>query len=189
MNDEKLLFLFQKMHNLLKSTGKLQFLTHQVAEQIEDSVFFNKNNTISVFFGDKYLSLQDILFNSDNYSKNVFVFPRLINGKLRYFHIESPNSLVIQDNRTIIPSDDCFIIDKNMVDIILVPGEAFDNNHNRLDSDPILYDKAISESKNATAIGVCLDCQVYRKQLNTNAAKVNGLLTEEGLYYVINIEE
>jgi 5-formyltetrahydrofolate cyclo-ligase len=188
MSDEKLLYLFNKARNLLKSNGKYQLFNHQVVDNIENAVFFNKNNTISVFFGDKYLSLQDILFNSENYDKNIFVYPRLINGKVKYFHIESPNSLVVQDNNIVIPSEDCFMVDNNMVDIILVPGDAFDNYHSRLDSDPHLYDKAILEA-NATAIGVCLDSQVYRGKLPVSGAKVNGLLTEEGLYYIVNIEE
>jgi len=190
MDKDRLLYLFGKMRKLLKTKGKFQEKAEQIVQSIENSFFFDQNKVISVFFGDKYPPLFSLLTKNSNYVKNTFVFPKINEENIVFYHIESPNSLILNENNELIPSSDCFAIDNNLVDVILVPGEAFDNSYRRLDFDTHLYDRILTET-DAVSVGVCLDCQIYRKLLphDSSFAEVDGLLTEEGFYHIIEIEE
>ncbi|MEA3317021.1 MAG: 5-formyltetrahydrofolate cyclo-ligase [Bacteroidota bacterium] len=53
-------------------------------------------------------------------------------------------------------------LDYNKIDIILVPGVAFDKNFNRLGRGKAYYDKLLKMTK-ATKLGVCFDFQIVNE--------------------------
>jgi 5-formyltetrahydrofolate cyclo-ligase len=187
MTEERLLYLFTKMRNMLIEKGKYEKMFSRVVDSVENSYFFNNNKVISVFSDSKYIPLDKILLNSENYLRNTFVFPKISDGKLLFYHIDSPKSLILNENCELIPSEDCFAVDISSIDTILIPGEAFDFQYNRLSSEPELFNRVINAAEDAVKIGVCLECQVYKKPLPVLNPKVEALLTESGLFHHIEI--
>lgn len=185
MTEEKLLFLFSKMRKLLINNGKYEKMTAKVINAIKKSYFFNNNKVISIFSENNCIPLDEILLDNNNYARNTFVYPAISNDNVVYYHIESPKSLILNDNGELIP-DNCFTIDINDIDTILIPGEAFDMKYNRLSCNPLIFNKVMNSAQHKVRIGVCFDCQVYRRSL-PESNKVDGLLTEEGIYNYIDL--
>lgn len=162
-------------------------MANKVMNAMVKSPIFHRNKVISVYFGTEYVPLNDILLDNFNYLKNTFVYPSLNSNEIKYYHIYSPDALELKDN-ILVPKDGLFSIDANEIDIILVPGKAFDFSQRRLDDELYFYDNIIENTK-ALTVGVCLDCQIYRKDLANSNPRVEALLTEEGLSHYIDMEE
>ncbi len=184
----KLLYLFLKMRKKLIDSDKFKSLSNKINEQVKKSYFFDNSKVICVYNGRNSVPLNSILLDSKNYFKNIFVFPQLIGNKLSFFHISGPDDIVINELGTKKVRQSCFKVDINEIDVILVPGVAFDYTHNWLnEGDNVgLYDVILSKT-DATKLGVCFNCQVYGKNLPESKNKLDGLLTEEGVLYYFNI--
>ena len=57
------------------------------------------------------------------------------------------------------PTDDGTVIPDDDIDMIVVPGIAFDRNRNRLGRGKGYYDRLLSDLK-ASAVGLCFDFQL-----------------------------
>jgi len=191
MNEKRLVELFSHMRNSLDYSGKFKELSNLVAEQIEKSYFFNKSNTICIYNHHNSIVLNNILYNSSNYLNNCFVFPKLSDdNSVKLYHISSPNSLIINNFGAVGVAADFFTIDIAEIDVILVSGMAFDYDLNVLNvgNNNALY-KSLLNNCTSTKIGVCANCQVYKGRLPKSEYNVDGLLTEEGCCFPIDIQE
>jgi len=184
MNKTKLTELFFKMRKQLNNNGSFQILSDKVADQLENSYFFNNSKVICVYNHYNSVVLNKVLLESSNYFKNLFVFPKLEDdGTISFYHISNHNSLITDNFGIIDVGPDCFKIDIAEIDVILVSGilvsgMAFDYDLRVLNigDNDILY-KALLKQSDAIRFGVCLDCQIYRKSLPESEYIVDGLLT------------
>jgi len=85
----------------------------------------------------------------------------VVNGAELDFKIyKGRDSLILGEQFNIAePSGEIFT-DLNAIDLIIVPGIAFDKNNNRMGRGRGYYDKFLSQNK-ATKIGVCFNCQLF----------------------------
>jgi len=188
INDEKLNYRFSKLRNVLVSNKKFGKLSSKVISELENSYIFNKGKTICVYSCANHVSLSPILLNISSYLKNTFVFPKLIDKNLSYNFVSNPNDLIIKGSEVVGSDLSCFKVDNDSIDVILVPGIAFDYDNNWMNNEEELLYTAIMKS-NAIKIGICLDCQIYRKQLPNKMNKVDALLTENGVFNSFDIWE
>jgi len=141
-----------------------------------------------VFKSDDTVDISSVLLNNSHYLKNSFIFPSLIDGKIKLYHINSPEDLITDGLTVLGANPHCFSVDISDIDVILVPGLAFDSKNNWLIEDKKrLYAKLLSQSK-ALKLGVCIEHQIYNKTLPDREHKVDGVLTEEGIYHYIDME-
>lgn len=80
-------------------------------------------------------------------------------------------------------------VDAREIDLVIVPGVAFDSQGARLGRGGGFYDRFLStlvmrvERGGAHAIGVCFDCQrVARLVVETHDACVDAVVTEKGVF-------
>jgi 5-formyltetrahydrofolate cyclo-ligase len=73
--------------------------------------------------------------------------------------------------------------DINDIELIIVPGVAFDRQCNRLGRGRGFYDRLLADSR-ATTIGVAYDCQfVDEIDVDTHDIPVDIVITESGMYH------
>ena len=75
--------------------------------------------------------------------------------------------------------------------LVITPGLAFDRNFNRLGRGRSFYDRFFTaldgESRDYTALGLCMDCQLVDKvPVDTWDKKIDMLLTESGFNVIRN---
>lgn len=188
-SEKKLVYLFRKLRNTLIKKGRYKELSESVCSAIINSHIFNNNKTICVFKSDDTIDISSILLDNSHYLKNTFVFPSVVDGKLKLYHINSPQDLISDGLSVLGANPSCFSIDIRDIDVILVPGLAFDSRNNWLIEDrKLLYTKLLPKSS-ALKLGVCVEHQVYNKTLPDREHKVDGVLTEEGIYHYIDVEK
>ena len=189
MNDKNmLLYLFFKMRSVLLKSGKFQSLSDKIAERIKESYFFNQHKTICIYNHYDSVVLNNILQDSSSYFKNTFVFPKLEGKNVSFYHVPYPKCLVFDEFGIKDVISGCFKIDISEIDVILVPGTAFDYDGNRLNTynNERLYNSFLSKT-NALKLGVCFDCQIYRRSLPESKQKIDCFITEEGVYTTVDI--
>jgi 5-formyltetrahydrofolate cyclo-ligase len=82
------------------------------------------------------------------------------------------------------PRDGCPLVDPNDIDMILIPGLAFDRNFNRLGRGAGFYDRMIESlpSPRPTLIGVCFACQIVETvPTEPHDYPMDRVITEVGL--------
>ncbi len=190
INKIRLVELFFKLRTTLINNGKFHLLSDKVISNIETAYFFNNSKSICLYNHCNSPVINKLLNNSANYFKNIFVFPKLNDDKLEFYHISSVNDLVMDKLGAIDVHPECFQIDIAEIDVILVSGMAFDHDFNVLNvgDNEELY-KALLNKSNAIKVGVCFEDQIYRESLPESEYKVDCLMTEDGLYMPIDVQE
>lgn len=188
INEPKLVELFFKLRKKLINSGKFQILSNKIMDNIVNSYFFNTSQTICLYNHYNSVILTKLLDNQDHYFRNILAFPKLNNNNLELNHISCRNDLIIDNLGIIDVVPECFKININEVDIILVSGMAFDHSLNilNIDDNSKLYDLLLSKS-DALKVGVCLESQVYKSGLPDSKYTVDCLITENGLHVPVSL--
>lgn len=123
---------------------------------IEDSDIFMSSNNVMLF-----ASLPDEIPTHSvierwAQEKNVFL-PRVKGEELEIIKYE-PNSLQ-QGSYDIMEPMGVQTFDPSALDLVIVPGVAFDHHGNRLGHGKGFYDRFLGHTR-ATTIAVCFDCQL-----------------------------
>jgi 5-formyltetrahydrofolate cyclo-ligase len=189
INEPKLVELFFKLRKELINSGKFKILSNKVVDNIINSYFFNRSQTICLYNHYNSVILTKLLNNQDYYFKNIFAFPRLnSDDNLDLYHISCRNDLIIDNLGIVDIIPECFKININEIDIILVSGMAFDHKLNvlNIDDNNKLYNLLLSRS-NALKIGICLENQVYQSGLPNSKHTMDCLITENGLHVPVSL--
>ena len=113
-----------------------------------------------------------------------FAYPRVVDGRLDLFRVESlhelaPGAFGIREPEARIEN----AIDPGMLDLILVPGVAFTRSGERLGRGGGFYDRLLASLAAHTGkIGVCFDSQVQHElPAEMHDQRVDFIVTESGL--------
>lgn len=92
-------------------------------------------------------------------SSNKTLFLPKVNGNTLDIHLYNPNELTIGSYNIKEPNDQ-EVISPEFIDLVIVPGIAFDKQFNRLGRGKGYYDRILSQTVNATKIGIGFDFQL-----------------------------
>lgn len=144
--------------SLKKSYGKSALLEHSVAvmQRLEECEAFKQSTCIAL-----YHSLPDEVNTVDfieKWGKSKTILLPVVEGEdLRLFPYRGPESLQIGAYGIMEPKE---VADfAAHLDLIVVPGVAFDRNGNRLGRGKGYYDRLLSHSQVKT-VGICFDFQL-----------------------------
>lgn len=82
--------MLSKLRTRIKTIDKFSDLEKTVVQNLKNAPFFNQMKTICVYNNKDSILLNNILLNRSNYLKNTFVFPKLENNNLSFYHISDP---------------------------------------------------------------------------------------------------
>ena len=152
----------------------LQNIKPQISSQIHPKLIsLIPNNTHTVLSFAKLKSQNEIDLTSLNIllaKKLLLVLPRVNTStqSLDLYRVSDINTLIISDYGIPEPNPDiCIPINPDNIDIVLVPGLAFDYQMNRLGRGKGFYDKLLTQIK-GNKIGVCFREQISNDILPTN---------------------
>ncbi|MDD2411923.1 MAG: 5-formyltetrahydrofolate cyclo-ligase [Bacteroidales bacterium] len=131
--------------------------SHFVVNEIEKHPDFLKSNIVMAYWAMKdELDLSDLILKWQD--KKQFLLPCVNGDELEIRRFQGLDSLAAGTAFGILePIGDLFT-DYKSIDLVLVPGLAFDSNNNRMGRGKAYYDKFLVKT-NAVKMGVCFDFQ------------------------------
>ena len=109
----------------------------------------------------------------------VVLLPRIINNEMKFIEINNDTKY---ENNKLGFKEPIGNIYNNKIDLIIIPGIAFDRNLNRLGFGKGYYDKYLF-NKDIYKIGICFDEQVLVSlPIDSHDIKMNLVITEKEFY-------
>jgi len=174
---------------ILKRNGMSKKEVAEYSELITDKILnldtIKKAKTILAYFpyGNE-VSTKKIIDVCLNSGKTVCLPVCMKNDNLEAYQIKNYHEELIKNKNYKILEPDigkCQKVDVNTLDVVLVPGVAFDKNKHRLGHGKGFYDRFLCRlSSNTVIIGVCYDWQITKNDLpiDDNDKPVNVVVTE-----------
>lgn len=121
-------------------------------------------------------------------NKNFFIPKTFKDGSMKINPLEKDK--LSKNKFGILESEDTNYVDPEILDLIIVPGIAFDQNLNRIGYGKGFYDKFLTSlKKNVLKVGVCYDFQLYDKiQSDSTDVKMDLIITEKQSVISDNLE-
>ncbi|MCK5776849.1 MAG: 5-formyltetrahydrofolate cyclo-ligase [Bacteroidales bacterium] len=138
---------------------KKKNLSNRILQQIEETEIFQQAKTVMV-----YWSMDDEVFTHDfvqKWAKHKTIILPVVNGDQLELKVFSGLQNLISGDRFGIPEPKGELFTAaNDIDLIIVPGVAFDNDGNRMGRGKAYYDKLLRASK-AYKMGICFPFQIF----------------------------
>jgi len=142
------------------SSNELREKSTQVIEKIESDSTFNNAQTIMAFW-----SMEDEVFTHDFLEKwrsqKVFLLPVIDGNFLIIKQFNGKSSMRPDEKYGILEPIGTEFSEIDKIDLILVPGVAFDRNKNRMGRGKAFYDRFLPKIK-SPKIGICFDFQIVK---------------------------
>jgi len=133
----------------------------KVLEKLENLDEFKKSDTVML-----YWSMDDEVYTHDFISTHVqgkrIILPSVNGDDLVLKEYLGNDSLVKGEGFGILEPGGCVFDKPEEIDLIVVPGVAFDKNNNRMGRGRGYYDKFL-ESTKAYKVGICFDFQLLEE--------------------------
>lgn len=148
-----------------------------ILDKLEENISFNQATTVML-----YWSMDDEVYTHDFVlkwaDKKKIILPCVNGDKLELRVFKGLENLVEGDTFGILePSGEIFE-DIDSIELIIVPGVAFDKLNNRMGRGKAYYDKLLTTT-NSAKIGICFDFQLLeRVPVNQFDVKMDAIITE-----------
>ena len=116
--------------------------------------------------------------------KKIVALPRVVNNNLEFFKINSLNDKLIKSEFGVEEpiGNKINFVNKDTIDLMIVPGVCFDKNKNRMGFGKGFYDKYLEETSIET-IGICFFEQIVENiPTTTNDITMNKIITDKIIY-------
>jgi 5-formyltetrahydrofolate cyclo-ligase len=117
------------------------------------------------------------------------VVPYCVDGELELFHLTDMNELSIGMYKILEPRDDLRSVPEKRVevselDLIMVPGVAFDRQGGRTGHGKGYYDKLLEHARPDTPlVALAFECQMFREiPMQPHDIAMDRIVTEKGIY-------
>lgn len=143
---------------------------------------YQNSNVIAVFKSfSSEVDTSTLIKDALSMQKEV-VLPRTYKNEIKFYKIKSinddfeKNEFGIEEPKENIDN----YVEKEKIDLIIVPGLCFDKEKNRLGYGGGYYDRFLSNN-NAKKIGICFEDQIYSELIpvNKNDIKMDIVITEK----------
>lgn len=133
-----------------------------------------------------YWSLDDEVYTHNwiksNYKQKKILLPAIFKNNLLIKPFEGEENMISVPPFGIKEPKSTEITDLSIIDIIIVPGVAFDKIGYRLGRGKGYYDRFLTKTK-AIKIGICFDFQIVEKvPINQFDIKIDIIITENNIY-------
>ena len=166
----------EKRRNIIDKKEKSKV----ICKKIINSLCYKNANVIAIYRSlPDEVDTTDLILNSLKNNKRVLL-PRVINSEIKFFEIKDLNYKCEKSKFNILePVEDYNnYVEKNEIDLIIVPGLCFDKNGNRLGFGKGFYDRFLADIS-TNIIGICFKEQIIKKVPITNDdIKVNYVITD-----------
>jgi 5-formyltetrahydrofolate cyclo-ligase len=172
----------QRCLRSLDTSDRARFSTVMI-EHLEKSSHFQKARHVAIYL--PLASEPDLLPLASNPQGKKFYAPRIFDQSLTFAPIPLEfTKLVVGPLGNREPDSAAEPIDQEVLDLVLVPGLAFDKQGHRLGRGRGCYDRWLSTvSPCALKIGVCFSCQMRQAvPCATHDVRMDAILNEQGLY-------
>lgn len=153
-----------------------------ITDRIIIDEFYKKAKVVALY---KNLSSEVDTSELINYSINmnkIVALPKVVDNDLLFYKIHSLNDNLVKSCFEVEEpiANDVNLIDKNIIDLVIVPGVCFDREKNRLGFGKGYYDRFLCDIK-AKTIAVCFHEQVLDNVLlpvNNYDIKMQRIITD-----------
>lgn len=169
----------------LKMTrDEVETLSSDIFNKITGSSLYKDSNTVMVYYSIKNeVDTKEILKNIIESGKRLVLPKTIKNNTLLTCLVNDINELELGSFGIMEPSitTDDRIVDLKNIDLILVPGVAFDLNGFRIGYGAGYYDRLLRDY-NGIKIGICYDLQITKDAYpDIHDIRMDYLLTEKGI--------
>lgn len=169
----KKVFEIGKSHTEEELTAK----SEKIMNILEKSDIFQKSESIFIYHNLKGEVETTHLINKWLSQKD-FYLPVIVNDKIVFRKYISDNLLQQSEYGIQEPTGEDFT-NNDSIDLIIVPGVAFDRQMNRMGRGKGYYDRFLNNFKSKTKIGICFDFQLFDQiPANENDIKMDYIITE-----------
>ncbi|MFO7829252.1 MAG: 5-formyltetrahydrofolate cyclo-ligase [Bacteroidales bacterium] len=150
----------KQIHSLKKqyTHDEKKIKSQKIFEQVEKIIDFQKAETVMA-----YWSMDDEVYTHDFvlkwFKEKTIILPSVKGDELELRVFNGLDSMIEGAAFGIKEPRQLFKENLNKIDVIIVPGVAFDKQNNRLGRGKAYYDKLLSKTS-ALKIGVCFDFQL-----------------------------
>jgi 5-formyltetrahydrofolate cyclo-ligase len=160
------------------STGRSALVQEHVVKSRE----FQSARIIGAYFATGSEVKSDLLIGEAQKLGKVIALPRTEKDMINFYEISSTNELVAGRFGIMEPPP---VRPAHTIDLIVVPGIAFDKKGYRLGYGKGYYDRYLSEKKPQFAIGLAYNFQLLESLTHdAHDVKVDAIATEDGIHYV-----
>lgn len=162
------------------SKSALCELSDAIMSHLEQCELFQNASCIALYHALPG-EVQTAAFIDKWYQKKRLLLPLVDGDDLRMFQYEGPESVETGAFGILEPKADGTEVKPEAIDLMIVPGVAFDRNHNRMGRGRGFYDRLLS-SVTSPKIGLCYEFQMV-PEIPTEPfdIKMDYIVTEKGL--------
>lgn len=181
MNDidiekQKLRKKYNTIRDNIKDKKKSQIITNKIIEMEA----FKKSKVIAVYKNFKSeVDTTKLIEYAINQGK-IVALPKVCGKDLKFYRINTCHDILVKNTFGIEEpvKDETNFIEKNQIDLIIVPGICFDKENNRLGFGKGYYDRYLKDY-NGLTIGICFKEQVIDLlPISPNDVKVQKIITD-----------
>ncbi len=159
-NQEKKLFRLKvKEAKSVALATNIQLQTNSIIEQIENFWLFQNSKTFMAYWALYDEVNLETLINKYYKQKTIFL-PSIEDNDIAVRVFRGINNMSVSKKFGILEPEGDKYLDLKNIDMIFVPGVAFDKKNNRMGRGKGFYDRFLIKT-NALKIGICFDFQLF----------------------------
>jgi 5-formyltetrahydrofolate cyclo-ligase len=165
----------------------IQSRSKQIQEIFTTSHLFEKSKVLGIYLAHDSEVRTKIIIETSFRERKTIAMPRVIDSSsMRFYEIDeqSINSLIKGKFGISEPNGTENDVSKAL-DLLIVPGIAFDLHGHRLGHGMGYYDNFLRNKRPITTVGLAFDFQITRNRILPHSEydmKVNNVVTETGIY-------
>ena len=133
-------------------------LSEEIMKRLEETELFRQASCIALYNAISG-EVQTAAFLEKWFEKKQLLLPLIVGDNLRLLPYNGTDSLKPGIFGIMEPIEQKTTVDESEIDLIIVPGVAFDRQHNRLGRGKGFYDRLLS-TLDVPKIGICYDFQL-----------------------------
>ena len=178
--------LRKKYIEIRKNIPNKNYKSNIIFNKLIDSKEYKNSKSIALYKSlDSEVNTVDLIKFSISLGKIVSL-PRVVGKKLNFYRINSIKDEFVKSKFGVEEpkEDECNLVRKNEIDLVIVPGICFDKDKNRLGFGKGYYDSFL-ENINADIVAICFEDQILKDKtlpIEKSDIKVQKIITEENIY-------